>query len=410
MEHALRVHTLEAWYPRAIDYDYGGFLTDLSYCWEPRGVQQKMIVSQARHVWTLSKAAMLYPERTDYLAAATHGFRYLQEVFWDDAYGGFHAQVRRDGTLMTGSDDGWLLKTAYGNAFGIFGLAAYYGASKDPSALQLAQDAFHYLERGSHDAVQGGYFQYLERSGKPMREGFGSVPPKDQNSSIHLLEALAELYAVWPDALVRTRLSELMLLIRDIMVTPAGYLKLFFEADWTPVSLKGVPEEADYLLDHVSFGHDVETAFLLLDAARLVHPGGDPDTTRIAQRMVDHGLAFGWDRKEGGFFDRGFYFPGSDAPRIITDTKVWWAQAEGLNTLLIMADRFSPRYASYFEALWQYAKTYLIDEEHGGWYWGGLDMEPEQRTKPKGNLWKSSYHTARSLMRCIRRLRWQDDQ
>ena len=61
-------------------------------------------------------------------------------------------------------------------------------------------------------------------------------------------------------------------------------------------------------------------------------------------------------------------------------------------------------YFKQFSLLWQYVQTYLIDHEHGDWYAGGLDKEPAQKTGTKGNVWKGTYHTLRSLANCVQRL------
>ena len=62
----------------------------------------------------------------------------------------------------------------------------------------------------------------------------------------------------------------MLLLVRDVMMTKQGYLQLFFHTDWSHVSFKD-SNEASVLqhryLDHVSFGHDVETAYLMLEAS-----------------------------------------------------------------------------------------------------------------------------------------------
>ena len=82
----------------------------------------------------------------------------------------------------------------------------------------------------------------------------------------HLLEAFTELYLVWPDELVRKRLEEMFLLIRDTFVDPEGYLKLYFQADWTHVAPEPDeegPERMKWFFNHFTYGHDVETAFLL---------------------------------------------------------------------------------------------------------------------------------------------------
>ncbi len=56
----------------------------------------------------------------------------------------------------------------------------------------------------------------------------------------------------------------------------------------------------------------------------------------------------GWDNQAGGFYDEGYYFKGEDTITIIKDTKNWWAQSEGLNTLLLMADHFPRRHDALF--------------------------------------------------------------
>src|SRR5690606_23181909 len=182
---------------------------------------------------------------------------------WDKTYGGFYQTVDRSGKVLPDEN---AQKTAYGNAFAIYGLAAYVMASNDTAALSLAKKAFMWLEKHSHDPIHKGYFQHLNRDGSVVVRG-SDVPStsdlgyKDQNSSIHLLEAFTELYQVWPDPLVAERLKEMLYLIRDTITTEKGYLTLFLLRDWTPVTFRDSTNEViekHHNLDHVSFGHDVE--------------------------------------------------------------------------------------------------------------------------------------------------------
>ncbi|HYG18386.1 MAG TPA: AGE family epimerase/isomerase, partial [Ohtaekwangia sp.] len=348
-----------------------------------------------------------------YKTCAESGFAFLKDRMWDKTYGGFYGLVDRQGNVKApeGAE-----KTAYGNAFAMYGLAAHYGAFGDTAALHLAQKTFRWLEDHSHDPVHRGYHQHLHRNGSQTLRDQGQpttseVGYKDQNSSIHLLEALTELYSVWPDPLVRERLLEMLTLVRDTIVTEKGYMMLFFQPDWTPVSFRDSSAEVierHHGLDHVSFGHDVETAYLMLEASHVAGLGHDTVTLNVAKKMVDHALDNGWDTKAGGFYDEGYYFPGKEGITITRDSKNWWAQAEGLNTLLLMADLFpedEKQYFQKFRTMWNYIDTYLIDHEHGEWYQGGLDKEPGQKTRLKAHIWKASYHQYRSLANCIVRLR-----
>ncbi len=403
---------LDPWYPRALDDAYGGYLSNFAHDWEPDETQDKFIVTQARHVWTTARAAEFFADSSDgrrqaYLDMAAHGVAFLRDHMWDEEHGGFRSLAARDGQALEGEDSFSQGKTAYGNAFGIYGLAAYADVSGDEEALEFARRAFGWFDDHAHDPEHGGYFQFFERDGTPLTEGWRGRPPKDQNSSIHILEALTELYRVWPDPLLRDRLEEMLVLVRDTMVADPGYLHLFFHADWTPVSFRDSSESVireNLGLDHVSFGHDVETAYLMLEAAHAL--GIDPaPTLAIGKRMVDHALAYGWDEDVGGLFDGAYYFDAE--PEIVMDSKAWWAQAEAMNTFLLMSHLFPgdpQRYGDRFHTMWSYIQSYLIDHDHGGWYVQGLDRDPEARTARKGTIWKGAYHDGRALMNVIRGL------
>lgn len=415
MRHEAKENLLDKWYPQSIDTMYGGFLSAFTYDFKPYGTQDKMIVTQARHVWSNAKASEFYPNVSYYKPAARHGFYFLRDVMWDKTYGGFNTLVDRKGNVKSTG------KEAYGNAFGIYALAAYYHCSGDTGALTLAKKAFIWLEKNSHDPVYKGYYQHLNRDGSHIIRD-ASTPStaetgyKDQNSSIHLLEALTELYGVWPDALVRQRLEEMLLLVRDVITTPQGNLQLFFKPDWTPVSYSDSSEAvilAHRGLDHISAGHDVETAYLMLEASHALGLKNDTKTMAVGKRMVDHALNNCWDKAIGGFYDEGYYFKNKPGITIIKDSKNWWAQAEGLNTLLLMSDHFpndTMQYFQKFKLLWSYVQTYMIDHKYGDWYEEGLDKEPERKTALKGHIWKATYHNFRALSNCIKRLTGEEKE
>ncbi len=179
---------IDKYYPRNIDTLYGGYLSTFTYDFQPQGEQDKMIVTQARHTWSTAKAAMYYGD-TSYISMSRHGFYFLRDKMWDKDSGGFYNLVTRSGEPKT------MIKQAYGNGFGIYALAAYYECSGDTDALNLAKKAFLWLEKHSHDAKYKGYYQYLQRDGTPILRtaetpSTSDIGYKDQNSSIHLLEAL----------------------------------------------------------------------------------------------------------------------------------------------------------------------------------------------------------------------------
>ncbi len=413
MEHLLQSNLVDVWYPAAIDTAYGGYLSTFDKDFRPQGNQDKMIVSQARHLWNNSKAKTHWPKQKKYGDFARHGFDFLKDKMWDKVHGGFFQLVDRSGVPKGDSS-----KTAYGNSFGLYGISAYYKATQDTAALALAKKSFLCLERYSHDSIYKGYYQHLACNGAQQLRltttpSTSDLGYKDQNSSIHLLEAFTELYQIWPDPLVKTRLEEMIYLIRDKIVNEKGNLVLFFQPDWTPISFKDSSHESilrHHNLDHVSWGHDIETAYLLMEASHIAGWHHDTVTWSIAKKMVDQCLLLGWDDTVGGFYDEGYFFKDVPGITITHDTKNWWTQAEALNTLLIMADLYPNDLLQYYDKFlkqWTYIDRYLIDHVHGEWYSHGLDKSPESINGTKGNIWKAGYHQYRSLENCVIRLRNQ---
>ena len=405
MESILKDKMLYMWYPRIVDSVNGGFYTNFAYNWEKMPRQEKMIVSQARGVWTASKAAERYPHDKRYEQAAAHGYKFLRDTMWDSVRGGFVTYWGLDDEQEGISE---APKQAYGNAFALYALAAYYKITKSPEVLELAKRTFLWMDQVYHDEKYGGYFDYLEED----RQTANADNPrqnvmqyKDYNSSIHILEAFAELYPVWQDSLLKSRLKEMLHIVRDTITTEHGYMQLYFEDNWQAVSHFG--ESRDEVLknlytDHISFGHDIETAYLLIEAAHAL--GEEQETTQAkARKMIDYTIAHGFDKDFSGIFDGGYAFESPDKVEVVMKGKAWWSQAEALNALLLFSTLYPEEtiYKDAFEKMWSYIKKNCIDFEYGDWYVEALDASPRAKTAPKAHAWKSNYHTSRTIMNCI---------
>lgn len=412
LDSSFRNNIIGVWYPLVID-TAGGYYSNLSHQMKVMDDQPKMLVTQSRHIWTSSQAAMFYND-TSYLKYACHGVSFLIKHMWDSIYGGFFNLRSREGGYL---DESYRNnKMAYGNTFAIYGLVSYYNASKDTVALRYAKKTFLWLEKNSHDKKYGGYVDPMGRQGNWLSRQNKKQPVawKDYNSTIHLLEAFTELYKVWPDSLVKVRLNELLVLVRDTFTNPKGYLHLNFTEDWKLVTNRDSGEEVIHknrFIDHVSFGHDVETAFLMLEASHTLRLKKDTLTLKIARRMVDHALANGLDNSSGGFFEAGYYFPGKDSITILEKNAQWWVQAEGLNALLLMSVIFPevPEYKKAFLNMWNCIERNYIDKQYGEWFFKSLQYEPEIQTAPKATIWKANYHNGRALMNCIRLLKNENE-
>jgi mannobiose 2-epimerase len=307
---------------------------------------------------------------------------------WDAENGGFYQYYYPDSSVTVDPS----FKLIYGNAFALFALSAYARINKDPVVMEWISRTVNWLENAAHDPVHGGYFniivpENLAESGMSSRDavkraGWGNPGWKDQNTSIHLLEAFTGAYQVMSEESVRTRLTEMLELIRDTMVHPDGYLRLFFTENWEPVSYRD--SSRAFILknphfDHISFGHNIETAYLLLDASQTLYGSPDPVTLTVAKKLIDHTLKFGFDQDYYGLYDKGFIFSGEDL-QIIDSTKTWWAQAKpGMPwPCLVNCFRTNP----YISKLSRKCGPILNgnnDPQYGGWYNNGLDKNPESK-------------------------------
>jgi len=402
IETSLRENIADIWYPRTIDPVYGGFLSRFDWQWNQEDDQRKGIVTQSRHVWTTIRLYERYPDREYLKTAALAGGKFIREKFWDPQNGGFYWLLERDGTPLENESSGEEIRQTYGTAFAIYALGSLYEVTGDPEMLDKAVEAFKWLENHAHDREKLGYFDLLTASGEPYFQPEKRQYAKGQNTTIHLLEAFTALYHVWPDSLLKTRILELKELLIGRIIDPRGYLVQFFGADWTPVSYLGMPKEA-YLKvsywDHVSFGHDVETAYLLWEADQVLGGEDEQRILSVGKRLLDHALEHGWDPQNGGIPDGGFYF--TEQCEIVRPQKTWWAQAEMLNALL-MFEEFFPEDSHHYQEraleMWYYIQTYIIDGDNGGWFELGQDLNPESRLWPKSHIWKGAYHNSRALL------------
>jgi mannobiose 2-epimerase len=399
-EAMLRRDVLGVWFPRTLDREHGGFHSNFTRDWKPAPSDGKFSVFQGRQTWVAAQVSMRRPDlREQFLPFARHGLDYLNEVMWDREAGGFYWGLDDAGRVTPRFTDG---KHLYGMSFGLYGAAAAYKATRDPKALALAQRAFRWMDAHAHDARHGGYFEWLTRDGRVVKgaEGEGRVQAipvsgfplgyKSMNTHIHLLESFTELYDVWKDETLRRRLAELLFIVRDKISVEPGAMGLYFTNDWR--ALPG----------HDSYGHDVEAAYLMLEAAEALGRADDAATARMARMLIDHALAYGWDETFGGFFREG-----TAAGEVEDMRKEWWVQFEGLNTLLLMHERYGRETDAYFKAFqqqWEFIRERQVDKEFRGVY-DTVERDGTPTNTPKARIWKAAYHDGRALLNVTERLR-----
>jgi len=390
------------WYPRAVEHTRGGFHQSMARDWSLQPDENVFLVYQARMAWTAAAFAQYsQPERDQFVQFARHGIAFLDQVLRDREFGGFHWVLDARGRLDPKLGDE---KHVYGIAFVVYAASKVREVTGDAVALQVAQDAFDWLEQHAHDSKNGGYFEALRRDGTPILSWNPKVPVaqrvdrigvyygyKSMNAHIHLLEALTALYQIDHRAIVKERLGEVLQIVRDRIAVEPGALNLYLTADW-----RAIPA-------HDSFGHDVETAYLLVEAAEALGIPDDAKTWRMARLLVDHAMEWGWDDEHGGFYDKGESFGGA----AFDQKKVWWTEAEGLNALLLLHQKYSEhtdRYGKAFLKQWNFIEKHMLDTTYGGWYAETTRDGKLIGDGAKANPWKANYHTSRALMNVAKQL------
>jgi mannobiose 2-epimerase len=381
---------LAKWFPVAADEKNGGFFENYSADWTRTSGNTKSLVYQSRLTWTSAQAARRYPDKAGlYLAMTRRGAAELMDKLWDKQHGGFYWTINASGQPVGQGRAG---KQVYGIAFAIYSLAASYEATKDPATLQFAETGFRWLDAHAHDDQNLGYYEVLNLDGSPAPEGASVVGAgsneKSMNTSIHVLEALTGLYKIWPDPALKTRLQEMYDINLNKIYTEPGYLTMFFNADWSR------------LPGNDSFGHDVETGFLLVEAADALGKE-DSQPWNAARKLVDHALKYGWDAERGGLYDSGpVTADGVVTGGLVTD-KIWWVQAEQLNALLLLHRHFGRSTSKYWDAFvkeWNWISQYQVDHQYGGWYpTVAADGTPAGRSY-KSDGWTECYHQGRSML------------
>jgi len=395
----LWTHVLKARFPLCVDRDHGGFHVNYARDWTPLEDRSRFVVYEARVVWTAATVAQRRPDtRAEYLPYVRHGVRYLADVLWDREHGGLHTLVDLAGRAVTGEFGS---RPVYGQAFAVYGLAAAHAATGDAEPLDLARKAYRWIEDHYRDDLGPGYRSGVKPDGRPFpapQDEAGAVPQsiegpalnRTMNDHIHLLEAYAELLRSWPDPELRRRTEELLAFVRDRLVVEPGCLYLALRPDG-----KVVPAP-------VSFGHDVETAFLLIEAEEALGREPQPATLRAARMLVDQALDHGFDPVRGQLFEAGSAY-GPPVDRSIE----WWGQFEAVNAFHLMHERFgreSTRYGDAFSKAWALTRDVLADREQPG-VCSRIDERGAAHCEMKSHAWFASYHTSRALLFTADRLR-----
>ncbi len=381
---------LTYWMTFAIDEENGGFYGAVDPDNQPVPAAEKSAILNARILWTFAAAARQF-NHPGYGRIATRAYQVLIHNFQDHQLGGTFSTISAKGAPKNRD------KHAYYHAFVLYAFCQYQRCHPDPGVMERIQDLFKLFEHKMKDPIFPGYLESFNQSWQ--LSAMNHIAPRNEaktmNTHLHILEAFAALYQVWPAPIVQRRLSELLRLFLTQIIRPSGHLGSYFGRNF---------QESKHSAAICTFGHDIEASWLLPEVAQIL---GDQFlleqareiSLRLLQAVTTSGIAA----------DSGIILESTHNGRKQDPIKHWWPQAEALvgfiNGYQLTGD---PVYWQHLQNCWQFIDQYFIDHEKGEWFARvgreGRPLANEFPTDYKVNPWKSPYHNGRACMELIRRL------
>jgi len=390
-ENVLLHNILPFWMTITPDKKNGGFYGQIGVNNAMNNDIPRTAVTCSRILWTFSHAFLIYKNK-DFLEIANRAFDYLYTAFWDKENEGLYWSVDLHGNPVFDH------KHFYAQAFGIYGFSEYFRATQNSQSLSRAIQLFNIIEEHAFDPKNGGYIESKSREFQPIVDMRLSEKDmncrKSMNTLLHIIEAYANLLLVWDNRVLKNQLCKLIGdFNQHVFNERINHLQLFFDDDWSSLS------------DHISCGHDIESSWLIHEAAEII--GAQElidDATDISLRLANSVLASGINE------DGSVIYEGTKG-KITDPGKEWWPHAEAIIGFY-NAYQLSGKnpYLDTIQTVWNYLHEHFIDNKNGGWFKrlnsdGSLDL-----SRPKVGPWECPYHESRMCFEMIKRLRKQEKE
>ncbi|MEB0260094.1 MULTISPECIES: AGE family epimerase/isomerase [unclassified Mucilaginibacter] len=385
-ELAAELHNiLNYWIDNTVDEEDGGFYGKIDNDNQLIPESPKGSVLNARILWSFSAAYNHQPNKK-YLELANRAYTYITYYFIDAEYGGVYWSVDHLGNPLDTK------KQVYASAFTIYALSEFYKATGLEDAKQQAIHLYQLLVDKSYDNLNTGYLEAFTREWQPIKDlrlsAKDANEKKSMNTHLHVLEAYTALYTIWPDENLKSQIEILLNNFFDHIIDhKTNHLVLFFDEVWNKRS------------DTVSYGHDIEATWLLLEAAEAIHHEEFINKVKAVCIEISQVTLEGLD-SDGGLW----YEYETTSPHLIKE-KHWWPQAEAMvgffNSWEINGD---DNWLQLSIANWQFVNQRILDKKNGEWFWGIYANGDVMRTEDKAGLWKCPYHNSRACLEIIKRI------
>jgi mannobiose 2-epimerase len=385
LENELTGNILPFWIDNSIDKVNGGFYGAITNDLNIQNDVPRSAILCARILWTYAAAYRRY-KQDQYLSITRWAYDYLTQTFLDQKYGGVYWSVDVRGKPVVDR------KHHYAQAFAIYGLSEYYRATQETYSLTLAQELFRLLEKYAVDPIHGGYIEGSIRQWGALADMRLSNREincrKSLNTMLHILEGYTNLLRVWEDAHLKARHKALLdVFQKHIVDHSTGHFKLFFDDSWNSLS------------ENMSYGHDIEGSWLLLEAAEVQ---GKPSLIeQIRKTAIEIATTV---YQEGPEEDGSIPYEGG--PQGLVDTyKAAWVQAEAVvgfyNAFQLTGKK---HFAQSAYRSWRYIQDKIVDRVHGDWFKKLHRDGTPDNTIFKAGPWECPYHQSRACLEMLDRL------
>lgn len=274
--------------------------------------------------------------------------------------------------------------------------------------MEYASLSFDIIIKYTTDSINGGYYENLERDWTISETGYAGGDRKSMDIYIHFIEALSVLVTASDDHLHKRKLEELLMLVISKMINKKqGCVFNQFDLAFNPIPAINVKRtwnsdiERNGIFkpptDAVPFGFNIELAWLMNRAATVLKkPEGIYNN--LTKKLVDYVLKHGFDNEMGGI-----YYDGTHDGIVLRYDKEFWQNSELLIALLDLYERTGlKKYIEAFFITWDFCKNFFINKKTGEW--NQLVTKAGVVLIDELIVWRSAYHTSRSMMECIERL------
>lgn len=375
---------LDYWELNSIDLENNGFFGFINNESKIDSKADKGLILNARILWTFA-AAYPFTSNIKHYELATRAYDYLIKKFYDHTNEGLYWKVDFKGKPIEKK------KQVYGQAFGIYGLVEYYKISKETKALYYAIQLFNAIEKYSFDEKMGGYFEALSEDWKPIEDlrlsDKDANEKKTMNTHLHILEAYTSLYLVWKNEDLLRQIKRLIEVFFKHIIDPDHfYQHLFLDENWKVKSTI------------ISYGHDIETSWLLWKAAKAT------EDSEIIQKTKHLAIKLGEKSLDGLDVNHGINYEYDFEKKHLDTDKHWWVQAEAVVGFFNLYElSHNPKYLEHSISTWKFIEQYIKDPINGEWFWG-RKANGELMRDEKVSFWKCPYHNARACMEISKRI------